>query len=144
MPVQESLFVSQRNFTLRSTLGHSVTFARGKATYVPKALHALAVERGILPCDADGKPIPEKGEEIVEEVEAQSKVVLAPSTREARDEAIEAACRSMVKTNNAKDFTAGGTPNAEAVSFSVGWKVDQKEVRAVWTRIRPELLGNDN
>lgn len=138
---QQHLFVSNRSQTVRTTLGHSVTFVKGKATHVPKALHHLMVEKGILPCDDAGKPIPEKGEEAVEAAAAADAPKLAPDTAEERNEAIERAIRAIVERNSPKDFNAGGMPSPEAVGSAVGWKTDTKEVRSVWVRVRPELLA---
>ena len=140
---EQFYFVSNRNFTLRSTAGRSITFAKGKPTHVPKMLHQEAIERGLLACDDKGVPFPEKGEEIVEASE-KAEVKLAPTTREERDEAMAAVFEAMVKRNNAAEFTGGGTPNAEAVSMALGFKVDQKEVRTLWLKVRAKLVGGSN
>lgn len=134
------LFVSNRSFTLRSTLGHSVTFERGKPTHVPKALHPLAVERGLLPCDEKGTPLPEKSEEIVQESEAKSRVLLAPDDPAEREDRIVAVFKALVAENKSSNFAGGGTPSAEAVSGALGWKTDQKEVRKVWEKTRAQIL----
>lgn len=137
----QHLFVSNRNFTLRSTSGRAITFVKGKPTHVPTMMHQEAIERGLLACDDKGTPLPEKGEEIVEESERASEIKLAPSTREERDEAMAEVFKAMVKRNNSTEFTGGGTPNAEAVSMAIGFKVDQREVRALWLKMRPQLVG---
>ncbi len=139
---QSYLFVSNRNQTIRGLTGHAITFVKGKATHVPKSMHSAVIEKGIMPCDEDGKPLPEKGEELV--AEAQPSVIKAPDDGDSRAEQISAVIKAMVERNDPKEFTGGGTPNAEAVSMRLGWKTDQKEVRQVWVKVRPALLGNDN
>jgi hypothetical protein len=125
--------------TITSTRGASVFLKKGVPTHVVRHMHAAVLEKGALPCDELGKTLDAEG---APEVEEGPKVMIAPEDAEARAEAIEKVSREFVKRNSSKDFTAGGTPSASAVSLALGWKVDQKEVRTVWMKIRPELLGN--
>jgi hypothetical protein len=129
-------FVSNRDFVLGGSLGHRIAFEKGQPTHVPKIMHAMALEKGILPCTKEGKPLDTP--QIYSPEEA--KVVLAPEDADERSEAIVKAMKAIVKRNNAKDFTSGSTPSASAVSLAVGWKVDPKEARQVWDKHRHDIL----
>jgi len=131
-------FISNRNVTVGGMNGRRIAFAKGKPTHVPRTMHALIMERGILPCTADGKVL-ETPEAAVVDPEAP-RVLLAPETQEERDDAMKVVFKAIVEKNNAKDFAGGGTPGATAVSAALGWRVDQKEVRALWTKVRSEFL----
>jgi hypothetical protein len=96
-----------------------------------------------MPCDADGKLFPEQGEEIVAEA-AESSPRAAPQDPELRAEKLLEAFKAIIERNDSKEFTGGGTPNAEAVSMRLGWKVDQKEVRQAWVKHRQSLIGKDD
>lgn len=136
-PVQH-YFVSNRKIVVTSTQGAAIGFEKGVPTHVPKFMHAAVLEKGILPCDDKGKVL---DAEAAPEVAPEVKVLLAPEDAEERNAAIERAVREIFKRNSPADFTAGGTPSEKAVSLSLGWKVDQKEVRAVWVKVRPTLMG---
>lgn len=131
-------FVSRRDFMLRSTLGHVITFEKGKPAHVPKALHSLALEKGLLPCDKDGKELDLEAASAVAPEEV--KVLVAPEDAEEREEAVLKILKLLVERNNSADFGGGGIPKPEAVSQALGWRVDTKEVRTVWNKHRQALL----
>lgn len=133
------MFVSRRDFMLRTTLGHCISFEKNKPTHVPKALHALALEKGILPCDDAGQELELASAQDVAAPEAPKLEV--PEDAEARQDAIKNVCREIAKRNKSSDFNAGGTPRADSVTLALGYRVDQKEVRQAWVVLRPELLG---
>lgn len=135
---QLHLFVSRRDTMLRSTLGHCITFVKGEPTHVPKALHPLALEKGMLPCDAKGREL--DLEAVAAAVPQEVKLLVAPETAEDRAEAILKILKAMIERNVSSDFGAGGMPKPEAVKFALGWHVDTKEVRKVWTDNRELLL----
>lgn len=130
-------FVANRKFVLRSTKGHSIQFEKGEATYVPKSLHQEAMEKGCLPCDAEGKLIDEiaKAPAPVERVVKQM-----PADAETLHEEILAEMRQIVKDNRSEEF-AGTTPSASVISVRLGYPVDQKEVRKVWELHRADLMN---
>jgi hypothetical protein len=138
--VSQSLFVSNRNVTIASTLGAAIFFEKGIPTHVPRSMHGLVMEKGVLPCDKDGKAL--DVEKVVEEIEQETKVKSAPEDADERQDAITKVLRGIVASNKSSDFTAAGTPSAQAVSLSLGWKVDQKEVRLAWVKARPVLIGD--
>lgn len=136
---QQHYFVANRNVTVTSTAGASIAFEKGKPTHVPRFMHGAVLEKGALPCDDKGRVLDAETAPVPEEVE--KKVLLAPEDPEDRQDAITKAVREIAARNVSADFTAGGTPSAQAVSLALGWKVDQKEVRQAWVKARPELLN---
>lgn len=133
---KNSMFVSNRDITVSSTLGHTLEFKKGVATHVPPIMRKVCIEKGILPVEGV-----EEAVEMLEAAEAGPKLHLAPEDVDDRKEAIEKACRAIAKSNNARDFTSGGTPNATAVTAVLGWKVDQIEIREVWKELRVKMKG---
>lgn len=131
-------FTSKRDIILfhREAI-QRVLVEAGVPTHVPKALHSVALEKGLEPCDANGKPLGN----AADLVEDPPKVLLAPEDADEREAAIKEAMKAIVARNDASDFTSGGTPSSTAVTAAVGWKVDQKENRKVWEKHRRELLG---
>ena len=92
------------------------------------------MERGCLPCDEKGNLL--GAEEVEAKVDANDmKTRQAPDDDAERVDAIKAAIDMIVERNDSKDF-AGPTPSAAAVSGLTGWQVTQKEVRAIWEKVR--------
>ncbi len=135
---KQYLFISNRTVNVGSTQGYSILFEKGVPTHVPPGMHAEVMARGILPCTADGETLdsPE-----VADPTPESKVVLAPEDAETRNAKILEVVREVAKRNNPKDYTAGGVPTAAAVTMALGWRVDQKEVTAVWRANKRDILG---
>lgn len=132
----KGMFVSNRNLNVTSTFGHSIDFKKGEPTYVPPIMRKTCIEKGILPVEEEGG-----AEAATELLEASEKVKLniPPEDADERKGMIELACRDIAKRNHARDFTGGGTPSAVAVTATLGWKVDQKEVKDVWVELRGKL-----
>ena len=128
-------FISNRDYVLRSIHGHAIEFKKGVPTQVPRSMHNECLEKGILPED-DG---------LTQVTEAMDPTApkLAPEDALDRNDQILKVIESVVKKNNAADFTGGGHPNASVVTASLGWKADQKEVSAVWTKNRGALLRGE-
>lgn len=134
-------FVSNRNITIGGLNGRRLAFAKGVPTHVPRNMHTLVMEKGVLPCDASGKSLDEP-ETVAVDPEART-VLLAPEVAEDREVAIEKVIEAIVAKNDAKDFAGGGTPHAGAVSAALGWRADQREVRTVWLKVRGKILKPD-
>lgn len=133
MPKQH-MFVSNRDVMVSSTLGHSIQFLKGVPIHVPKIMHKEVIEKGILPVEGA-----ETATEMLTEAEGGGvKIHLAPEDPDDREEAIGKACRALAERNNSRDFTGGGVPSATAVTAALGWKVDQKEVKDIWQKLRQE------
>jgi hypothetical protein len=124
-------FVSNRDIVVRSLHGHAIEFKKGVPTDVPRVMHSECLEKGILPVE---------GSDANEVIKDPAGPVLAPEDALEREDAIVKVIEAMVKRNVPSDFTGGGHPNAEAVSASLGWKTDQKEVKDVWVKNRERLI----
>lgn len=119
--------VLNRNYVLRTTLGHSVAFKKGEPINVPAIIAKSAAEIGAE--RVDGKDV----------FEAPVEAPVQPVDPSQRGEDIRKAVETIVDRNAIKDFTAGGTPKVAAVSAQVGYKVDQVEVAKAWAAHNEDL-----
>jgi hypothetical protein len=132
---KQFLFVSNRDQVIGSTSGHSIRFEKGKPTHVPRVMHEEVLNKGCVQCDGDAAPLP------VDETDAlpeKPKVLLAPDDADERAEAIKAVMEQVRDRNSSADFTAGGVPSAAALTAALGWKVDAKEIRPLWNRMKSD------
>lgn len=134
------MFVSARTQTVGGLTGMRLAFEAGVAIHVPKPMHAVVMEKGIMPCDAEGK-ILEHPQAI--EPEDGDKIRVAPGSAEEREEKILEVFKALIKANDPTSFTGGGVPNATAVTMALGWKTDPKEVRQVWVKHKPDLMKKE-
>lgn len=134
--VQQYYFVSSRDVIITSTQGYSLKFEKNVPMHVPKKMHPEVLEKGILACDKAGKALSLEDQPV----DPEATIVLAPDDAEERAAKIEEAMMAIVKRNNPHDFSGGGVPSAGAVSVALGWKVDAKEIRPIWTRVKPSLV----
>lgn len=137
--MSKNLFVSNRNMNITSTQGYSIDFVKGEPTHVPPAMHAAAMERGAMPCDEKGETLDVAQSPVKEE----PKILLAPEDADERNAKILEVVTALAKRNNPKDFSAGGVPRAASVSASLGWRVDQGEVTAVWRAHKAAILAQE-
>jgi len=113
--------VLNRNHTLSTLMGHTVTFKKGEPTFVPPAAYAAAIAIGAMPADgSDPNVIEDKPD---------SK---APADPAQRGPLILAVIEKLVAKNDRKDFTAAGSPAVKAVERELGFDVDAREVSAAW------------
>jgi len=133
------LFLSNRDIIVRSMkFGQSVEFHKGVAREVPKLLQNECIEKGILPVDEKGKildidAIPAPNTDV-------KKIPMAPSDPDVLYGEVLEVIKALVEENNSKNFTGGNRPAADAVSRSLGYKVDQKTVNQVWEANRQKIL----
>lgn len=136
---KQYLFVSRRTINVGSLTGRSILFEAGVPTHVPREMHSEVMEKGILPCDADGQVL-DNVQGIDVEAADKPKILLAPEDPAEREEAIAGVIRALAERNARGDFTAGGVPHPDAVTAALGWKVDSREIRPIWTKLKPELI----
>lgn len=136
--VQQFYFISHRDVNVGSLSGRSIQFDKGVPTHVPREMHTEVMEKGILPCDQDGKILDDI--QGIEKILPTAGVVLAPEDPAERKAAITAAMHALVKRNARADFTGGGIPHEVALTAALGWRVEQREVRAIWAEIKPEVM----
>lgn len=119
--------ILNRDHTLNTKFGHSILFKKGVPTLVSKLVYAEAIAIGAVPEDgSDPNVLPEK---------AISKEPADPAERAPQ---IRAAIELLIDRNTRGDFTASGAPTAAAVTEVAGYKVQSKEIAAVWQAIADE------
>lgn len=118
-------YVLNRNYTLRSVMGHTINFTKGAPTYVPplveKEVVAIGGER------EDGKTldpliIPQGGAQGVDPGERRSSIL--------------SAFELIVDKNDPKDFTGQGSPSVKAVERIVEFDTDRSEIAGLWAEFR--------
>lgn len=119
-----------RNYTLRTRLGHCITFKRGKPTHVPPMVVKQAIEIGAQPLDQSILDEIEKADEPMRRDEAQN-----PELREKR---IREELTAMRARNLREYFTASGTPSLKHLSMLVGFEVDKHERDRIWHELLTE------
>lgn len=138
-PIKQYYFISHRTVCVASLSGRSIQFEKGEPTHVPREMHREVLEKGILPCDANGKIVDDVQE--VSDVNPEVKILLAPEDAVEREDKITEVIMALVERNARADFTAGGVPHAEAVTAVLGWKVDAVEIRKIWSKVKPMLAS---
>ena len=118
---QSTMLVLNRDHTLVTLYGHVIEFKKDVPTHVPPIAYAKAIEIGAVRADGS-KP-------NVLEDETKPTIPTEPAERKAM---IAMAIESIVERNARNDFTAAGSPTADAVSAEIGFKVNSKEIAPVW------------
>ena len=119
-------FVLNRNYSLRSLMGHMIDFKKGTPTYVPPICSKEAIAIG-AECVDDKIDVLGPEEAPV--------TVLTPGERE---EALIAAFRMLEERNGRGDFDASGAPTLKAVEKIVEFEVNKAELNALWVGYRAE------
>lgn len=127
--------VMDRNYTVRSTLGHIITFKKGEPTLVVASMVRSCAEVGARRVDGEEAIKPVEEEDV-----AQAQQAVDPGQR--MDD-VRAAIDKLVEKNDVDDFTAGGSPKVASVSEVVGYKIDRTEVARAWKQRNEELAEND-
>lgn len=125
--------VLDRNYTVRSTLGHMITFKKDQPMDIPVTMVRSCAEIGAK--RVDGK---DSLSVAAEEKPSQ------PVDPGQRLDDVRAAIEAIVERNDVDDFTAGNKPKVAAVTEQAGYKVDQNEVNRAWNQRNEELASNDN
>lgn len=107
-------YVSYRDITVSSVMGHSIEFKKGVPTNCPPMMHAELIAIGIMPEE------PMKEEPVVDGTQA-------PQDPIAREAAVFAAFERMTLRNAREEFTAAGLPHKSALAKELGWSIDNKE-----------------
>lgn len=112
-------FTSPRKIVL-AAFGHVVAFEKGDTKFLPKPLHAKAMEEGLEP-------------------EAEAEVAVAVNTVDDADRIakIKEAMAVILENNDSKDFTAGGAPKVKVVEDLSGVKLkNAEEGLKLWAEVR--------
>lgn len=112
-------FTLHRNFTLRTTKGHTISFVKGEPVYVPPMCVPDAVAIGA---------VPEEAVDVLGD-DAQPVVHL---TADEREKKLFAAFDTLLARSERGDFTASGLPHVKKVEELVGFEMHNKERDAAW------------
>lgn len=128
-------FVLQRNFTMRTRLGHCITFQKGVPTHVPPLLHREAIAIGAIPED----------QALIQQMEERDEVIKRDPVMnpELRDTAILGALRTMRERNLRGYFNAQGLPSLKQIEILCGFEVDKHERDRIWATIVQEPETGD-
>lgn len=119
-------FVLNRNYTMRTTLGHIIDFKKGDVTYVPPACVKDAV--------AIGAVCPDGGVDVLDPEE----VAIVPLSAEERQEKIVAAFKVLEERAQRADFTAAGAPTKNALVKILDFDTEKKEYEPLWVAYTAE------
>lgn len=122
--------VCPRDYTLRSTTGHTVKFEAGEPADVPEALYAEALAKNILPVKAGPGESP------------AFELATAEITGNLRDALVFDVIQVLVKRNNPEDFTGGGAPKAAAIARDTGLQISAREVSKYWNLYKQIVAEN--
>lgn len=129
------MMVLRRNYWLSTTKGHSVMFEAGVPKFVSPAIIADAVAIGAEFVDAADKV------DITPDAPAGPNS--GPADATIREQQILDAINLLVAENHRDSFAASGLPKADAVSKLVDYKVDKREVQAVWTARAEKIASGE-
>ena len=121
--MKRPLLTLNRDYTLVTTKGHVIAFAKNTPTHVPPSIYQDAIAIGAVPVDGTDPDV----------LDAEKKETL-PMTLEEREAAIMATFDGLIERNERETFTAAGHPHFNAVSELVKFKVQGKEVAAAWQK----------
>lgn len=123
----KTMLVLNRNFVLTTNKGHVIAFEANVPIHVPPAIYKDALGIGAIPPDGEAPAVEDK-----------VKLDAAPSDPGERAPLILEAIKKIVADNARENFTAAGSPTVEAVIKVVGFKVQSKEIAAVWQQYHDE------
>jgi hypothetical protein len=127
-------FISNRNFTLRTTTGHIIAFEKGKEQFVPFVARNEALKLGCLPVD---------GQDMDIEVLEAERATPVRVDGELRAALVYAVIDEIVKRNNNKDFDSGARPHAKVLSKRLGFDVSADERTKAYDLYREIKGGNE-
>lgn len=120
-------YILNRNYVLRSPLGHSVSFKKNEPTFVPKLIEREALQIGAERIDGQGD---------APNILPDEEVVIPPLAPQERSEQLFAAFDILVESNEPKDFTGAGVPTVTAVKKIVDFDVDRVEIASNWAEYK--------
>lgn len=121
-----------RDYTLRTTLGHTIKFEANKPTPVPDSAYQEALSKNILPVTVPFGDSPAH--------DFASGRITGPL----RDTLVFDGIRALTTRNNSEDFTGGGMPKAQALTRETGVDVSASEVGKYWDRYKQIIAENDD
>lgn len=117
------LFTLHRNYVLRTTKGHAISFKKGEPTNIPPVCVEAAVAIGARPVEGEADNVKE----------APAAIIMSPAERK---EQVFEAFRTMKARNERLDFTGTGIPNAKRLPQLLGFDITSKERDTYWQEFR--------
>ena len=138
-PIQRSRAVStnvvmmklNRDFSVASTLGHIITFKKGVPMPVPGVMVRSCAQVGAERVDGKDALTPEVTETPTQPVDPGERL-----------DDVGDAVKKLAEENDTSNFTASGSPKVQAVSDTVGYKVDRTEVQRAWKEYKVSLVDD--
>lgn len=121
------MMVCPRNYTLRTTTGHVISFKAGVPTYVPPSIAHEAMAVNILPVDGNHLPSSDTA------APGYGKAAITGAMREAL---ILHMIHQLVQENETASFTGGGRPKASVLGDRLNFTVPSTELNLAWDRYR--------
>lgn len=118
------MMVCPRDYTLRTTLGHTIAFKANEPISVPDSCYQEALSKNILPAKVQNSDDP------------AFELAHAEITGTLRDALVFEAIELLVKRNNVEDFGGGGVPKAAAIFAETGVQLSSREAGGFWIRYK--------
>lgn len=115
-------FTLNRDLTIASVSGHSIAFAKGKPTHVPKSMHHEVLAAGAIATDVDKIEFDDQKQLTVE----------SPEDPTERAELIRQVLADIKARDVREEFTANGTPRMKTVQIALGFEVLASEIADQW------------
>lgn len=119
-------YTLNRNYVLRSVLGHSVSFSKNIPTFVPSIIEREALSIGAERVDG-ARP---------DMLDPEPPAQRPPMTPDDVRQQIKTAFALIVERNDPKEFTAAGVPMVKAVEKLIGFDVDRSDVIEAWAEYK--------
>jgi len=119
--------VMNRNWTVRSTRGHTLRFRKDEPINVPDDYKVIeeCQRYGALYADPEAAPaLPDEGAQV-------TNLPKTPNERRSRIEALMSEMKEFQEEHR-NHFTAAGRPNAKYVQATLGFDVSAAEVEELW------------
>ncbi len=127
--------VCQRDFVLRTKLGHVIRFEANKPTIVPDEAVDAALAVNIIPVEG-GFVKRQNGDRTIGPIRMAS---MSPEMREA---VLLHTIDELVRDNEASAFDAGGKPKVNIIRDRCGLEITATERSRLWDKYR-ELIANN-
>lgn len=128
--------ICQRNYTLRTTLGHTIAFEAGKPTFVPPVCVDAALAVNIIP--ATGPGFVDKTDEPV--TGFARTVQMSPELREA---ILLHSIHELVRDAETADFDGGGKPKIASIKDRSGLELNSNDRAVLWDKYR-DIIGSNS
>jgi hypothetical protein len=118
-------YVLNRNYVLRTTKGHIISFVKGEPAWVPPIIEKDAIAIGAERADGGSTDLLGPEKEAVKTISGDELRAQMFTTFEL-----------IVEKNDPKEFTGQGIPRVDAVERILGFNVDRADVVDAWAEFK--------